>query len=97
MADYRTRKAEVWARAAKVRGKDPRKYRNDPYGNQIYWGSYGKSSPMGWEIDHVRPKSHGGSDRLSNLQALKTRKNRSLGDSPFKRTRRLRARRPRYR
>ena len=91
MADTRSRKREVWERATRVRGKDPKKYRKDPCGNEIYWGSYGKNSPMGWEIDHIRPKSLGGSDRLNNLQALQTRKNRSLGDFPFKRMRRLRA------
>ena len=91
MADYRSRKHEVWERAARIRGKDPNKYRKDSYGNVIYWGSYGKSSPMGWEIDHIRPRSLGGSDRLNNLQALQTRENRSLGDFPFKRRRRLRA------
>ena len=92
MADYRRRKDEVWSRASKVRGKDPNKYRKDPYGNEIYRGSYGKSSPMGWEIDHIRPKSRGGSDRLNNLQALNTRKNRSLGDSTSKRSRHRRSR-----
>ena len=92
MADNRRRKDDVWKRAARVRGKDPNKYRKDPYGNELYRGSYGKNSAMGWEIDHIRPQSRGGSDRLSNLQALNTRKNRSLGDSTSKRSRHRRPR-----
>ncbi len=81
------KKQAVWNRAARVRGKSPAKYRRDPYGNEIYHRSYGKDSPKGWQIDHIRPKSRGGSNALRNLQALKSSVNRRLGASLFKRSR----------
>lgn len=36
-------------------------------------------SPLGWELDHSRPRSRGGSDRLNNLYAAHIRCNRSKG------------------
>ncbi len=88
MVSSRKLKIAVWDQAAKVRGKDPAKYRRDPYGNEMYYQSYGKNTPKGWEIDHIIPKSLGGSDALYNLQALNTSVNRRLGNSPYKRVRR---------
>ena len=61
---YQNRKQEVWDKAKKVRGKDPDKYRKDKLGNEIYFGSYGKNTEMGWEIDHSKPKCEGGTDHL---------------------------------
>ena len=89
---YRKRKMgniilKVWHKAATVRGKDPDLYRRDPYNNVMYKYSYGKASNMGWEIDHIRPVSRGGSDAINNLQALNTRVNRSKGASLIKRSR----------
>ena len=80
-------KDAVWGKAAKVRGKDPAKYRKDPYRNLMYYYSYGKDSARGWVIDHIKPKSRGGSDHLRNLQALNTAVNREKGDSLKKRSR----------
>lgn len=77
----------VWDKAKKIRGKDPTKHRRDPYGNEMYYHSYGKASPKGWEIDHIKPIARGGSDALRNLQALSTRVNREKGDSLKKRSR----------
>lgn len=77
----------VWSKAATVRGKDPDLYRRDPYNNVMYKYSYGKASNMGWEIDHIRPVSRGGSDSVNNLQALNTSVNRSKGASLIKRSR----------
>ncbi len=42
---------------------------------------------QGWEIDHIKPESKGGSDAVRNLQAMQTKKNRELGDSLRKRSR----------
>ncbi len=81
------KKDTVWSKAQKIRSKDPEKYRKDPYGNTMYYSSYGKDSGMGWEIDHIKPKALGGSDATRNLQALKTRVNREKGDSRNKRSR----------
>ncbi len=80
-------KGWVWKKAKSVPGKSPATHRQDPYGNVIFKGSYGKDSAMGWQIDHIRPKSKGGSDRLSNLQAMQSHKNRSLGNTTRKRSR----------
>lgn len=67
---------KAWNNAKKVNGKDPQTYRANPYGNPIYKPSYGKSSPMGWELDHIQPKSRGGSDLNNNMQAMNTSVNR---------------------
>ncbi len=77
----------VWSKAKKVRGKDSDKYRQDPYGNTIYFDSHGKSSIMGWEVDHIKPKAKDGSDATVNLQALKTSVNRKKSDSLVKKSR----------
>ncbi|MCG8104951.1 MAG: HNH endonuclease [Candidatus Thiodiazotropha endolucinida] len=42
---------------------------------------------MGWEIDHIKPSSRGGSDNIRNLQALKTKVNREKADNLVKRNR----------
>lgn len=74
------RKDEVWEKAKSIRGKNPNLYRRDFMGNIIYKSSYGKASEMGWEIDHSKPKSKGGTDHLNNLRPLQTRANRRKGD-----------------
>ena len=78
---------KAWNNAKKIPGKDPEKYRQDPYGNIICKTSYGKDIPMGWEVDHIIPKSKGGSDSTRNLQALSTSLNRSKGNDQRKKTR----------
>jgi len=83
----KTEKEKAWNNAKKVRGKDPARYRQDPYGNLICKSSYGKDSDMGWEVDHINPKSNGGSDSTANFQALKTSVNREKSDSRVKKSR----------
>ena len=80
-------KDKAWSNAKTVRGKDPDIYRQDPYGNLMYKPSYGKSTDMGWEVDHIKPKSKGGSDATRNLQALNTGVNRGKGDDQRKKSR----------
>jgi len=80
-------KEKVWDKAKTVRGKDPDLYRQDPYGNVMYKPSQGKLSDMGWDVDHIKPKSKGGSDAIRNLQALNSTVNRSKRDSLKKKTR----------
>ena len=41
--------------------------------------SYGKDSPMVWNVDHIKPKSRGGSNSIRNLQALQSKVNKSNG------------------
>ena len=69
----------VWQMAKAIRGKNRDLYREDPYGFQIYRHSYGKESRQGWEIDHIRPVTLGGSDDRSNLQPLVWTMNREKG------------------
>lgn len=78
---------KVWKKAKTVPGRDPNVFRQDPYGNLIRKDQYGKESKQGWEIDHIKPVSLGGSDHLSNLQAMQTAKNRELADTRKKRSR----------
>lgn len=59
----------------------------DPYGNVMYKPSYGKSSEMGWDVDHITSKARGGSDATRNLQALNSSVNRSKGDTLQKKSR----------
>jgi 5-methylcytosine-specific restriction endonuclease McrA len=77
---YQQKKDEVWEKGQTVRGKDPDLYRKDKLGNLMYKPSYGKDSPMGWEIDHSIPQSKGGTDHLNNLQPLNTTANRQKGN-----------------
>ncbi len=77
----------VWNKAKKVRGENPNEMRQDPYGNKLGKDQFGEDTDQGWEIDHIKPESKGGSDALRNLQALQTEKNRELGDSLRKRSR----------
>jgi len=72
---YRDRKDAVWQKAKKVRGKDSNLYRQDYLGNTLYYHSYGKSSIMGWVIDHSKPTSKGDTNHLNNLQVLQTKAN----------------------
>lgn len=77
----------AWESAKKLRGEDPDKYRQDPYGNKMYKNSYGRNSAMGWEVDHIKPEARGGLDTARNLQALTTGVNRSKQDSLKKKSR----------
>ena len=65
-------KDKVWECAKPIRGEDPSMRRQDPYGNTLAYSSYGKSTSMGWDIDHIKPQHRGGGDSIRNLQALQT-------------------------
>jgi len=80
-------KETAWNNASKVRDKNPEAWRKDPYGNLIRRGSYGTNGEFGWEVDHIKPKSKGGSGSTKNIQALNTNKNRSLGNKYPKKSR----------
>jgi len=66
----------VWEKARRVRGKNPNLYRRDAQGNVIYKPAYNRESPMGWQVDHIWPRSKGGSEARRNLQALQTGANK---------------------
>lgn len=80
-------KDKVWGLAKPIRGCDPNVYRQDPYGHRICYNSYGKNTPMSWDIDHIKPQNRGGSDSIRNLQALQSSTNRSKQDSLVKKSR----------
>ncbi len=72
--------AQVWLKARPVPGQDPRYIRADVRGAWIAFAEFGRRSPLGWEIDHVRPVAKGGGDELLNLQGLHWANNRSKAD-----------------
>lgn len=72
---------QVWDKGNVIRGKNPDLYRMDLFGNIMYKPSYGKYSPMGWNIDHSKPQSKGGTDHLNNLQPMNSRANSSKNNS----------------
>jgi 5-methylcytosine-specific restriction endonuclease McrA len=78
---------KVWDLAKTIKNQDSNLYRQDPYGNKICKKSYGKDTEQGWNIDHIKPSSRGGSDNLRNLQALQTTLNKSKGNTLVKKSR----------
>lgn len=70
----------AWNNANIIRGKNPDVYRKDKYGNEIYKSSYGKTSNMGWKIDHKHPIAKGGTNSPRNLQAVQWEENRKKSD-----------------
>jgi len=73
-------KRKIWNKGKKISGKNPDAWRKDKYGNVIRSGSYGTEGEFGWEIDHKKPKSKGGSDSLINKQPLHWLENRKKAD-----------------
>lgn len=53
----------------------------DKCGKLIRYEDYGNTnSSQGWEIDHIKLVSKGGTDELANLQALQWENNRKKSD-----------------
>lgn len=76
---------QAWEKAERIRGKNPDVWRKDKYGNEIRRHSYGTSGNYGWEVDHKKPKSKGGTDKPQNIQPLHWKKNREKSDKyPYK-------------
>jgi 5-methylcytosine-specific restriction endonuclease McrA len=70
----------AWNRAAVIPGYNANEWRRDEFGNAIYYGSYGTTGEYGWEIDHRKPVSKGGSEHESNKRALHWSANRAKSD-----------------
>ncbi len=73
-------KDQIWSKGSKMRDRNPEIWRRDSKGNVIRNGSYGTTGAFGWEVDHKKPKSQGGSADLSNLQPLHWEANRKKSD-----------------
>ena len=71
----------IWEKAQRVEGFDPTKWRQDFAGAWIQRDQYGIQSALGWEIDHMVPRSHGGSDEIANLFPIHWRNNECKGDN----------------
>lgn len=73
---------QVWEKGTPVANQSPSTMRRDSCGALMLRNKYGATdSEYGWEIDHVVPRSKGGTDLLGNLQPLQWENNRSKGDA----------------
>jgi 5-methylcytosine-specific restriction endonuclease McrA len=64
-------KLEVWGKARPIPRRDSFLWRSDVCGAIIRFTDHGDSnSRYGWEIDHIKPTSLGGTNDLANLQPL---------------------------
>jgi len=75
----------VWNKGREIvqNGKkhNPNIWRWDVCGNVMRYSEHGNTeSENGWEIDHIKPSSKGGTSDLKNLQPLQWENNRKKGD-----------------
>ncbi len=72
----------VWEKGTIVSGYNAKEFRKDIYGYWIKFKEYGNiMSGNGWEIDHIKPASQGGSDDIGNLHPLQWKNNRKKADN----------------
>jgi len=72
----------VWEKGTIVPSLNPSSFRKDRCGAIIQRFQHGiRDSKYGWEIHHIIPESHGGSDNLDNLIPLQWENNAETSDS----------------
>jgi 5-methylcytosine-specific restriction endonuclease McrA len=76
--DEKTKRA-VWNRSSPIPDYPADKWGRDICGHAMKYSDHGKEGDYGWEIDHIKPSSKGGSDFLDNLQPLWWKHNRQKG------------------
>jgi hypothetical protein len=66
----------IFSKGLKIPFLNPLRYRIDKFGKLIDRFEYGnRTSEVGWEMDHIVPKSKNGTDYLYNMQPLQWRNN----------------------
>ena len=73
-------KNACWDKAALVVGRDPSRWRMDPFGNPVMYYLKNCYGPFCYELDHIVPWSKGGESVLENCQVLQTKLNRVKSD-----------------
>lgn len=74
---------KVWEKGIIISGINSNVRRQDVCGAWIDRNMYGDRSSQnntGWEIDHIKPESQGGTDDLSNLRPLQWYNNANKSD-----------------
>lgn len=78
--DEKTIKA-VWRKGEYVEMMHQDVWRYDSRAGLLKFEDYlNPESEYGWEVDHIKPVSAGGTDDLANLQPLHWKTNREKGD-----------------
>jgi len=72
---------KVWEKGITVQNMNIATLRIDECGAWIEYKQYGnRESQLGWEIDHIKPISKGGTNSLENLRPLQWQNNAAKSD-----------------